>query len=154
MNILDKEFKARINVTPLKEETVTVTGKELLSIIAQAKVLTPQLLRLKEGYENLDPSKRGFDEKLTSIAIAEETERLSGQITSGQILALEGVAALAKLATAWDEVNQLTFEHINQLQAGSPEYNKRLIQLQGQERNLDNARIDLEIFTQLKENRG
>lgn len=154
MEISELEFRAKINITPLEAETVTVTGGELLSWIARANVITPQLLRLKEGYVNLDPSKKGFDQELTAIAIAQETEKLSTEIDSSQILALEGIATLTKLAAAWDEVNQLTLGYINQLQADSQEYNKRLLQLQGQEQKLNDAKMALGIFSQLRESTG
>lgn len=150
MEILSRNFLLEVTKPDGEKTNVAFTGEDALVAIAYAEVITPQIKRLCDGYEQVDPNKIGFDEQLTGLAIAQATLRLSQEVSTDVELFSRGVLVLSALTETWDRMNQLTFKHLAGLNQQSPEIFRRLAQLQQQERQLAEHRELLDVFRQLQ----
>lgn len=150
MDISSRSFSLEVTKPDGKKTEVSFTGKDALMAIAYAEVMTPQIKRLCDGYEQVDPNKRGFDEQLTGLAIAQATLKLSQEVSTDTELFSRGVLGLSALTETWDRMNQLTFKHLAGLNRQSPEFLRRQVQLQQQERQLAEHRELLDVFRQLQ----
>lgn len=151
MDILSRCFRTEVIRPDGRKSEVSFTGEDALMAIAYSEVMTPQIERLCDGLEQRDPSKRGFDEQLTDLAVAQAAlMRLSQEITTDDDLLSRGVLALTALTQSWDRMNELKFQYLAVLNSRSPEFLQRQAQLQDQEQQLAKHRVLLTVFSGLQ----